>query len=252
MIKHMLLILSLFLISGYSIAQDDSKLGVEVSEYAKSLGFKTDDPNEKDSIGYTKVMIFLEKGWYEGANYLLKHGYDINIKNNRGETAYDYALRMGSTPEEVKLFKPEGQASLYEKTQSEININQKTEQEVNKLFSSRLIKEHCYAPHNKTILHDDLNNDGFKDLIWIYAIANCEGNQSAVNITIFDGDKNTLYSENSTHTISGSSGIDFKSIKLKDKKIYYTQFYRKPDDPNCCPSGERKKIYSLKNYKSIK
>jgi ankyrin repeat protein len=51
----------------------------------------------EDVYGSTPLLQVVARDRKEIAEILLRHGVDIAMKNNAGETAYDYAVALGRT-----------------------------------------------------------------------------------------------------------------------------------------------------------
>lgn len=232
---------------GQLVVNKNPKLEKYIKWYSERLGFFTGDPNEADDAGNTMVMYFIEKEAFDAAESLLNKGYDKTIKNKRGETAFDYGLRMGVSEEGLNLFRIGDKPSKYELSYDERNIVNKTALDINKLFMAKLAKQHCSYPTNIKKLNVDFNGDSKDDLVWFYSIPFCDGNQAVVNAAMFINKGNELYSEFKIIEISGTAGVDFKSIKLNRNKVTFTERYYTDNDPNCCPTGKRKQAYIIKN-----
>src|SRR5687767_1807658 len=105
--------------------------------------------------GQTSVMDLLQMGDEEGVRNLVKRGYDKTLKNRRGETAYDFAVRFEYEGEILELLRPEGYVGLYDVTDEEKNIVNKSEAEAVGLLLSRNAKEYC----GPAVSHKTVNGD---------------------------------------------------------------------------------------------
>ena len=55
------------------------------------------DVNVKDNYGRTALIQAAVYGYTKIAEFLIKHGVNVNVKDNNGDTALIYAIRRGHT-----------------------------------------------------------------------------------------------------------------------------------------------------------
>ncbi len=245
MFKYIVFIF-LFLTVTNVIANDDLKR--RVNNQLNWLGYKTQDVNETAGLGdETKVMALLSKFDSEGVIYLLENGYDKNLKNRRGETAYDFAVKMKyDDPGIIELLKPnESYSGIYDLTKKENNIANVSSEEAINLYKAGLKKKNCNTPFKEKLMHEDINRDGVKDLLYVYSTLFCEGRSSSAFVSYFKAGENDKFDYITSKKITGISYMKEDSVRVENDSLYLTGVYRKPGDAFCCPSGEKLTIFGL-------
>jgi len=199
--------------------------------------------------GYTPVMYLVARGCHfysiELFKYVIEKGYKKELKNAQEETAYDIAKRHECKMELAEVLKPARYIGLFDVTDEEINIVDKTQDRAIELYLSRIKKEHCKPPYNTKRIPIDINKDSVSDIALIYGVGFCGGNQSDVNVAVFRSNKNGLYSLGYVDNITGSAGIDFNTIKISGNRVNLVVKEHRSEDGNCCPTGKIKKTFSI-------